>query len=177
MTGPNIKELRKWQEDLEMQASKLGLDLEPLLAKRAKLREQIEAIKQLISSQGEESLAGANGGSAPSAPLPLTGRASNGRQFTPVDAYWRPTLESLVELGGSARSDEVIERVGRKMDKILTSADREMLPSGVAVRWQNRIAWQRENMKRLGLLRDDSPHGTWEITEQGRTWLANTSEG
>jgi hypothetical protein len=50
-----------------------------------------------------------------------------------------------------------------------------MLPSGVEVRWKNRVAWQRENMKRLGLLRGDSPQGIWEVTETGRQWLADAS--
>ncbi len=93
------------------------------------------------------------------------------RKFAPVDAYWLPMLQALEELGGKARRDEVVELVGKKMEGILTPDDQGLLPSGVEVRWKNRVAWQRENMKRRGLLRDDSPQGIWEITETGRHWL------
>jgi hypothetical protein len=101
--------------------------------------------------------------------------AATGKRFTPVEAYWLPTLQALTELGGKARRDEVVELVGKKMEDVLTPSDHEVLPSGVEVRWKNRVAWQRENMKRRGLLRNDSPQGTWEITETGRQWLLDTS--
>jgi Mrr N-terminal domain len=176
MSGPNIRELLKWKEDLKMQASKVASELEPLLLRRGKLREQLEAIERLISSRSDEGSPTSTNRSESPNPLPVaSGQGANGRQFTPVSAYWRPILESLVELGGSARSDKAIECVGSKMAKTLTEADREPLPSGVAIRWHNRVAWQRENMKRRGLLRSDSPRGIWEITEKGRLWLAKGS--
>lgn len=106
----------------------------------------------------------------------LTQAVTNERKrFTPVEAYWLPLLQALVELGGRARRDEVVELVGRKMEGTLTPDDHELLPSGIEVRWKNRVAWQRENMKRRGLLRDDSPQGVWEITEAGRQWLQAAS--
>jgi Mrr N-terminal domain len=104
---------------------------------------------------------------APSAPDAIGGR----KRFAPVEAYWLPTLLALVELGGRARRDEVVELVGKKMQNVLTPDDKDLLPSGVEVRWKNRVAWQRENMKRRGLLRGDSPSGIWEVTEAGRQWL------
>jgi hypothetical protein len=175
MAGPNPKELQKWKEGLEVEVSKITFQLEPLLVKRAKLLEQIEAIDRLISSQDDAGPDSARRGVQlkPVLPVhPVSAAMQENRRFTPVHDYWRPTLESLVDLGGSARSDEVIDRVGKKMEKTLTREDREMLGSGVAFRWQNRVAWQRENMKRLGLLKADSPRGIWEITEKGRVWLA-----
>lgn len=177
MGVPKPRDLVKWREDIEMQLSNIDSEMEPLIKRRAKLREQLEAIERLISSTAE----GADEVRDLPAPRPtspvIAGGGSRSRKFTPVDAYWRPTLESLEELGGSGPSNAVIEKVGGKMEKILKPADRELLSSGVALRWHNRVAWQRENMKRLGLIRADSPRGIWEITEKGRAWLANDLSG
>jgi len=46
--------------------------------------------------------------------------------------------------------------------------DFKALPSGKEVRWQNQARWQRFALQKNGYLRDDSPSGTWEITEEGR---------
>jgi hypothetical protein len=109
-------------------------------------------------------------------PIPEQRNAGRGKKkFAPVYAYWLPTLQALTELGGKARRDDVVELVGKKMQGVLTPDDQELLPSGIEVRWKNRVAWQRENMKRQGLLRDDSPQGIWEITEAGRKWLLDVS--
>ena len=96
--------------------------------------------------------------------------------YTPANVYWSAILSSIIELGGSARGDEVVGRVGKKLENVLTTADREMIPSGVQVRWQNRIQWQRFNMVRQGLLRNDSPWGICEITEEGRRWIARVAD-
>ncbi len=92
-----------------------------------------------------------------------------------MHAYWPAILESLVELGGRAQREKVVERVGEKLASILTPADRELLKSGLDVRWKNRVAWQRLNMVKQGLLRGASPRGVWEITEAGRKWLADSN--
>ncbi len=84
-------------------------------------------------------------------------------------------LQALVEFGGTARRDAVVELVGKKMQGVLTPDDHELLPSGIEVRWKNRVAWQRENMKRRGLIRGNSPQGVWEITEAGRQELLDRS--
>lgn len=96
---------------------------------------------------------------------------ANDRKLTPVHLYWPAILASLIELGGRAPKEEVLQGVERKLTGVLTPADREVLPSGVDVRWKNRAAWQRFNMIKLGLLRSGSPRGVWEITDAGRQWL------
>jgi len=39
------------------------------------------------------------------------------------------------------------------------------------VRWRNTAQWCRHTMVQEGLLKRDSPHGIWEITEKGRQAL------
>jgi hypothetical protein len=49
---------------------------------------------------------------------------------TPEDAFRRPILEALVELGGSAPIGEVLDRVEDKMRNLLNQYDYKFLPSG-----------------------------------------------
>lgn len=91
---------------------------------------------------------------------------------TPDAAYNRPVLEAIVELGGSANLNDVLELVHEKMRHQLNEHDHAPLPSdGVIPRWRNTAQWARYNLRQQGLLRNDSPRGIWEISEQGRAWL------
>jgi restriction system protein len=91
---------------------------------------------------------------------------------TPEDAFRRPILEALVELGGSSSIGEVLDRVEQKMKGVLNSYYYEPLPSDPrSVRWRNTAQWCRNTLVREGLMKSDSPHGIWEISEQGRKWL------
>jgi len=96
----------------------------------------------------------------------ISGRLSKGLR-TPEQEFWRPILEALVELGGSAPMSQVLDRVEHKMKSTLNEYDYGHLSSG-AVRWRNAAQWARLNMINHGLLKSDSPRGTWEITEKGR---------
>jgi hypothetical protein len=103
---------------------------------------------------------------------------ADGKKFkkglkTPESAYRRPILEALVELGGSSELHAVLDRVYAKMKPQLNGHDLAALPSdGVTPRWQNTAQWARNALREGGYLKDGSPHGVWEISEQGRAWLA-----
>lgn len=104
------------------------------------------------------------------------GRLGRGLR-TPEDAFRRPILESLVELGGGAPIGDVLDKVGAKMKSALNQYDREHLPSDSrTLRWRNTAQWCRNTLVREGLMKSDSPHGVWEITDAGRNWLRIESE-
>lgn len=86
---------------------------------------------------------------------------------TPQEQYRLPILQALVELGGKARTGRVLDRVGELMAGLLNDFDRERLPQGRDIRWRNTAMWERLDMVKEGLLSDQSPNGTWEITEAG----------
>jgi restriction system protein len=90
---------------------------------------------------------------------------------TPNHAYRLPILETLEQLGGRGRAQEVVSIVYVKMKDRLTEDDLKPLPSGRSVRWENTVRWERQNMVNEELLRDDSPVGVWEMTEAGRAYL------
>jgi hypothetical protein len=84
------------------------------------------------------------------------------------DEYRGPILSSLKELGGKGSMSEVLDVVYAKVKQKLTDADHEMLPSGTDFRWRNTAAWERFKMVQDGLLKPDSPRGTWELTDAGK---------
>jgi restriction system protein len=95
---------------------------------------------------------------------------------TPQSAFRKPILQALVDLGGSGSVRDVIAKVGEAMKDTLKDADYGSLPSNPkSVRWENTAAWERNTMTREGLLKSDSPHGTWEISDAGRESLPSGS--
>ena len=99
------------------------------------------------------------------------GRLRKGRR-TPEAAYYLPILKALVELGGSAKMQAVLDKVYTAMKPILKDVDHQPLASDPEMpRWRNSAQWARNTMRQEGLLKDDSPHGTWEITAAGRARL------
>lgn len=94
---------------------------------------------------------------------------------TREEEFYLPILSALVELGGSAKSTEVLALV-KKMKSKLKKVDYEALASnrGLA-RWENTAAWARWKLIQLGLMAKDSPRGVWEITPSGREYLAKES--
>ena len=84
--------------------------------------------------------------------------------------YELPILRYLDEHGGRAPSRDVTQAVGGELADKLTEFDRQPLKSG-DIRWENRTAFVRLRLVERGELKDDSPRGTWEITEKGRERL------
>ena len=163
---PSPAGLAAWRSEMEKSARNSEILGQHFRDKANKLREKIRAVDVLLGQSPSSSAA---------APTPTLVPAESAKDFTPVYEYWPAILESLVELGGRAQRDKVITRVGEKLESTLTPADKQLLKSGMDVRWKNRVAWQRLNMVKQGLLRENSPRGVWEITDSGRKWLNSTT--
>jgi hypothetical protein len=106
---------------------------------------------------------------------PLQSRSGSRRRgsdsYTLQGAFRRPILEALNRLGGSARMAQVLDDLRARM-QLKSPGDFESTRSG-AVLWENRAQRERLKMVKEGLLRADSPHGVWELTESGRQYLAS----
>ena len=99
---------------------------------------------------------------------------------TPESAYYKPIMQVLDEMSGSGRVAEVLNRVGDKMKPVLKDVDFAPLASNPEnPRWRNAAQWARNSMVNEGLLKNDSPHGVWEISDKGRAMLKDhqTSRG
>jgi len=93
---------------------------------------------------------------------------------TPESAYYKPIMQVLDEMGGSGRVAEVLDRVGDKMKPVLKDVDFGPLTSNPEnPRWRNAAQWARNSMVKEGILKNDSPHGVWEISDKGRAMLKN----
>lgn len=91
---------------------------------------------------------------------------------TREESYYRPILEALQALGGSAPMNQVLDRVLQNMKGTLKDVDYEPLPSDPDTpRWRNAAQWARNAMVKEGLLRNDSPRGLWQISEAGIRFL------
>ena len=64
--------------------------------------------------------------------------------------YMSPILESLRELGGSARPREVYDAVARKLQ--LSDAERDEENRSGSPRFENEVAWARFYLVRSGYL-------------------------
>ena len=96
---------------------------------------------------------------------------------TPEDAYFRPILQVLTELGGHAAMGQVLDRVGQAMRGVLRDVDHQPLASDPDLpRWRNSAQWARNSMVQAGLLRGDSPRGVWEISDAGRRSLVEAPD-
>lgn len=88
---------------------------------------------------------------------------------TSEGAFRQPILEALIELGGSASIDNILELVYKKLKDCLNDYDYKKLNSSPhEIRWRNTAKWCRNTLVKEGLLSSTSPRGIWEITEKGR---------
>jgi hypothetical protein len=168
--APTTNDLAAWRTELENSVRHWDALIHQFKLKAHEAREKLKAVDILL---GQSASPGATHVS--NVPTLMLGSTKSEKDFTPVYEYWPAILESLVEFGGRAQRDKVITLVGEKLESKLTAADKQLLKSGMDVRWKNRVAWQRLNMVKQGLLRENSPRGIWEITDAGRQWLTSTT--
>ena len=94
---------------------------------------------------------------------------------TPNEAFLLPILQALVQLGGSGRLSEVLDRVEEMMSDQLNKYDYQSIPSNPKIiRWRNNAQWARWKHVQKGYLANDSLRGIWEITEAGRQQVEDT---
>jgi len=91
--------------------------------------------------------------------------------ITPQKEYQIPLLEVLVEVGGSGKTSDICKKVEEKMRGKLKPADYEKFESG-GIRWEIFTQWARKTLVDKGFMKSDSPRGIWEITDEGRDYLA-----
>lgn len=78
-----------------------------------------------------------------------------------------PTIEAVRALGGSARIDEISEKVVELLD---LSEEQQSIPQGgrdTRSKLEYRLAWARTMAKNVGVL-ENSERGVWRLTDMGR---------
>lgn len=94
---------------------------------------------------------------------------------SPRQHYGVPILIALRELGGSAGTYQVLEKVYQLMerDNLLRPIDKLPRSDG-KLYWDNRTQDMRRELINKGLMKDDSPWGIWEISDEGQAYLRAT---
>jgi len=77
-------------------------------------------------------------------------------------------VEVLLAKGGSAKVAEVLDGVGERLQGKLLPGDLELRQDGKTPVWRNNVQWVRLRMVQDGALRNDSPNGIWELSEDQR---------
>lgn len=80
----------------------------------------------------------------------------------------RLIIEALQHFGGSAKKTEVLRFMEQQLEGKLLPGDVELLPDGRRVVWKNITDWECTYMRKVGILKDDSPRGVWELSETPR---------
>ncbi len=88
--------------------------------------------------------------------------------------FFKPTIDALVELGGSATIDELDGKVVEAMKFSSQQLEATYPKSGGAI-IPDRIAWSRSWLKIAGLVENPS-RGLWVLTESGRANAKKTAE-
>lgn len=99
------------------------------------------------------------------------GRSKRG-DITSQEDYCVYILRAIVELGGTAKTKDVIVKVGEKMKAILKPKDYgKTLTRAKELRWENNTRWARQRMVEDGRMKNDTQNGIWAISGQGIVWL------
>lgn len=94
-----------------------------------------------------------------------TRRGRKGNKL-PQKEFREPLLNVLYELGGRALTTRIREIMEQQMAPRLCHEDHELVSSGDP-RWWNATCWERNDLVKEGLFRDNSNRGTWELSERG----------
>jgi integrase len=88
-----------------------------------------------------------------------------------LGAYEPAILSGLVDLGGRARSREVVEAVGEALADRHGTKDLERLPSGEP-RWKPRLRRAYIRLEQRGWIEPTGARGEWRLTKVGRAKAA-----
>ena len=73
-------------------------------------------------------------------------------------------IEAIKKPGGSTRCRDVLSYIGQKHDGQFTKRDWELRTDGTVI-WKNNAQWERQRMVNEGVLKNNSPNGFWELSE------------
>src|SRR6266700_857527 len=81
--------------------------------------------------------------------------------------YEEAILTALFVAGGESTADKIVSGVFKKLGANLRESDHRIEPSGQQ-QWVHRVHANRFHLVELGMLKNDSPHGLWQLTDAGR---------
>jgi chromosome partitioning protein len=94
---------------------------------------------------------------------------------TAESEFYRPVLEAIVSLGGSAKEEHVMERIREIMDGKLNEVDLAPPADGRSKEpvWQQTVNKAKRLLTIDGLMKEQRIRRTWKITARGKEAVAN----
>lgn len=89
---------------------------------------------------------------------------------TPWGEFKIPLLKTLYEMDGSATRKAALGKMRVDLKESLKPADYQKVNENQE-KWENNVSWARKALVKEGLLRDDSPYGLWELSQQGKDYV------
>lgn len=84
-------------------------------------------------------------------------------RLTPRNTLIRAIVQVMEEMGKSGHKREIHNRLEDVLEGVLNSEDYEIDSSG-QVTWHHQADWARMYMVQVGILKNDSPRGIWELS-------------
>jgi len=141
-------------------------DLKLKLTHQTSEDKELLEVKDLVAKRLTELLT-KTGHSAPSKRVNTGQRKRDTRPKTENTVFREYIIKALKGFGGSARMHQVLDWMEEKLDGKLTPRDLSLRKGGEIV-WRNNAQWERYKMIQDGILKSDSPHGIWELTEDDK---------
>lgn len=84
---------------------------------------------------------------------------------TEMQAFRQLIIDALKKFNGKAKVKEVLDEIEQSLSGKFLPGDLETRQDGKTLVWRNNAQWERMNMVRAGILKNDSPNGIWELSE------------
>jgi len=85
-------------------------------------------------------------------------------RLTPRNTLIRAIVQVMEQMGNSGSNKEIHQNLELVLADVLTPEDYDLDSSG-RITWYNQVDWARMYMVKIGMMRNDSPRGVWELSK------------
>lgn len=85
-------------------------------------------------------------------------------RLTPRNTLIRAIVQVMEQMGNSGSNKEIHQKLELVLADVLTPEDYDLDSSG-RITWYHQVDWARMYMVKIGMMRNDSPRGVWELSK------------
>ncbi len=85
-------------------------------------------------------------------------------RLTPRNTLIRAIVQVMEQMGNSGSNKEIHQNLELVLADVLTPEDYDLDSSG-RITWYHQVDWARMYMVKIGMMRNDSPRGVWELSK------------
>lgn len=147
-------------EDLRNLKLSLLADIETQKQSQEKLENLLAGLKELVAKVETTYLS-----AFPKKKQSRKTKTKSSLSITNQNEYRDEIIDALRILGGSGSIHEVMDIIEERMKDKFLPGDFERRARGGLV-WKNNVQWARNSLREEGIIRGNSPRGTWELSEE-----------